>query len=199
MQLCLLFTASICLTALIGDKLVDLFSNLNELKALADSSTHGLIGVFSWAATLSYLRSKRFSLTGNRLLDIGLCGIIASVIDLDHFYAAKSFSLTAATSLDRRPPLHCTSLWLIVLSLALISSVVLKAEWLWTLASMIGVAVFSHHIRDATRRGIWLWPVGSTPPIPYFGYILLLTILPLVASYFLPQHAPGGYSEISTV
>jgi hypothetical protein len=40
------------------------------------------------------------------------------------------------------------------------------------------VSFFTHHIRDSCRRGIWLWPFGSTPPIPYYLYVLTILALP---------------------
>ncbi|XP_064214056.1 transmembrane protein 267 [Tribolium castaneum] len=38
----------------------------------------------------------------------------------------------------------------------------------------------SHHTRDATRRGFWFYPFGSTPPIPYFLYVGMTCFLPPV-------------------
>ncbi len=29
------------------------------------------------------------------------------------------------------------------------------------------IAIATHHLRDAQRRGLWLWPLGSTPPINF--------------------------------
>lgn len=45
---------------------------------------------------------------------------------------------------------------------------------------MFTVAVFSHHLRDAHRRGLWFWPIGSTPPLPYWVYISCVLILPVI-------------------
>lgn len=42
-------------------------------------------------------------------------------------------------------------------------------------------AFFTHHTRDATRHGIWIYPFGSIPPIPYKLYLFLTICIP----YFL--------------
>ena len=43
---------------------------------------------------------------------------------------------------------------------------------------MFVVAVISHHLRDGNRRGLWFWPFGSTPPLPYWLYISCTVALP---------------------
>jgi hypothetical protein len=43
----------------------------------------------------------------------------------------------------------------------------------------VAVAVSTHHLRDATRRGLWCWPLGSTPPLPYPLFLALTALLPL--------------------
>jgi hypothetical protein len=35
-------------------------------------------------------------------------------------------------------------------------------------------------LRDGYRRGLWFWPFGSTPAIPYTIYLFLELILPFV-------------------
>lgn len=40
------------------------------------------------------------------------------------------------------------------------------------------VAFFSHHTRDATRRGFWIYPFGSTAPIPYGFYVISTCLIP---------------------
>lgn len=39
-------------------------------------------------------------------------------------------------------------------------------------------AFLSHHTRDATRRGYWFYPYGSTQPIPYVSYVLITLLIP---------------------
>jgi hypothetical protein len=46
---------------------------------------------------------------------------------------------------------------------------------------LVSVSLFSHQLRDATRRGLWFWPMGSTPRIPYAIYLTMLcALVPLV-------------------
>lgn len=46
-------------------------------------------------------------------------------------------------------------------------------------------AVLSHHIRDGTRRGLWIYPFGSSPSIPYYCYVLLTMCLPHLFAGFI--------------
>lgn len=79
---------------------------------------------------------------------------------------------------EKRPVLHCTT---IPVALLLITNV---SNWLWRLPRIANfgwiswVAIFSHHVRDGYRRGLWFWPIGSTAPIPYYVYILITMLLP---------------------
>lgn len=43
---------------------------------------------------------------------------------------------------------------------------------------MIFCAFITHHIRDATRRGLWFLLYGHTKPIPYWIYVSLIILLP---------------------
>ena len=76
----------------------------------------------------------------------------------------------AATSLQRRPILHASSL---LLSVTFSVWIILK------IIPGLSIAWGSHHIRDAQRRGLWFPPLGSTPAIPYLLYLLLEFMLPI--------------------
>ena len=56
------------------------------LRALMDNGVHGLVGLWSWAIVIG-LRKK------SDLYEVLLAGLLASAIDLDHFYMAGSLSL----------------------------------------------------------------------------------------------------------
>lgn len=56
------------------------------LRATLDNATHGLVGLWSWAVVIG-LRKK------SDLYEVLLAGLLASIIDLDHFYMAGSLSL----------------------------------------------------------------------------------------------------------
>ncbi|KAK1884016.1 Transmembrane protein 267 [Dissostichus eleginoides] len=56
------------------------------LRAALDNATHGLVGLWSWAVVIG-LRKK------SDVYEVLLAGLLASIIDLDHFYMAGSLSL----------------------------------------------------------------------------------------------------------
>lgn len=66
-------------------------------------------------------------------------------------------------------------------------------QCLQDLPYMFVVAVLSHHFRDAQRRGLWFWPVGSTPPLPYGIYIICVVLLPMVV-----KDARAGIKKLSS-
>merc|ERR1711874_795585 len=57
---------------------------------------------------------------------------------------------------------------------------------LYRLSHLLLLVVFLHHLRDATRRGLWL---AGLPPIPvaYWTYLALVVGLPIVVRIFLTQ------------
>ncbi|GAB1606217.1 transmembrane protein 267-like [Argonauta hians] len=54
----------------------------------------------------------------------------------------------------------------------------------WEASLLLGTACLSHHLRDAYRRGLWLWPFGSTAPLPYPVYIMATLLLPSTVKTF---------------
>lgn len=84
-----------------------------------------------------------------------------------------------AIHLSHRPFLHCSTILLII---AAIWSIPIYMQLSFDCIMWIAVvfcSFASHHIRDATRRGLWFYPIGSTAPIPYVLYILLIVFMPL--------------------
>ncbi|PSN55296.1 Transmembrane protein 267 [Blattella germanica] len=168
-------TVCIGIVARIGDYATSLDSLSLNARSVTDNLTHGFIAALTWMVVLT--RLSKLPLT-SRLWEITLCGLLGSAIDLDHFAAAKSFKLQDARMLTSRPFMHCTSL-----PLAVFIAVSLPAYlYHWTsvqrLLWIMLAAILSHHIRDATRRGFWMWPFGSTPPVPYVYYLLANMSLP---------------------
>ena len=95
-----------------------------------------------------------------------------------------------AVSLANRPPFHnTTTIVLLVLFQFLLK--ILCAEFhlhdtLQRFFLLLETSIMSHHLRDAHRRGLWLWPFGSTPPIqPSWVYIFLIVLLPFIAQRVL--------------
>lgn len=76
--------------ALLGDWLLKIATK-NAHKAIIDNSTHGLIGLISWWIVI--IASKRKVPLPKRLLEAGLSGFVASIIDVDHFIYARSYKL----------------------------------------------------------------------------------------------------------
>ena len=75
---------------MLGDFAVSLDLLSANVAAVIDNATHGFIGLCIWWTVTTQLPN---ALIGSRLQEIGLCGFFASVIDLDHFAAAKSLRL----------------------------------------------------------------------------------------------------------
>ncbi|XP_028394287.1 transmembrane protein 267-like [Dendronephthya gigantea] len=150
--------------------------NTNDiLRALVDNSGHGTIAFLSWLAVAGI--DKR------GLAESTLCCLMACAIDVDHFIMAKSYSLKDALSLPKRPPFHSTSILVPILPLTIVFAIYYPT--FWTLPFLTTVSVISHHIRDGHRRGIWFWPIGSTPAIPYWLYLVTIVLLPLLTTFFI--------------
>ncbi|XP_023710471.1 transmembrane protein 267 isoform X2 [Cryptotermes secundus] len=186
--------ATVCLglVALLGDHVVTHYTQYEDVQAVADNLTHGAIGLLTWHIVRIHLAG--LSLT-TQLSEILLCGLLASAIDLDHFAAARSFRIQDARQLPSRPPLHCTSVMLAVCGILLLLSFTFRWVLLHCFSWILIAAVLSHHLRDATRRGLWMYPFGSSPPIPYAGYMVGCMLLPHVLPSLVgrtqpaPQHA----------
>ena len=110
-----------------------------------------------------------------------------SLILLFQFLFHTSPPLQAATSLPRRPFAHASTLipvGALLLHLLLnCTKLTNSAPALSALPAVFAVGVFSHHVRDAERRGVWLWPFGSTPPLPYVLYVATTCSLPVLVAY----------------
>lgn len=160
------------------------------LRALLDNGVHGLVGLWSWAIVIGLRKKSDF-------YEVVLAGFLASVIDLDHFYLAGSLSLKAALNLPHRPPLHCSTLIpVLCFSLRLLMwALRLKDSWC-SLPWMLFVALASHHVRDGTRHGLWLWPLGHTPPLSHWLYISITATLPHLCSVLM--YLTGTRDMIST-
>uniref|UniRef100_A0A1B6CQP7 Transmembrane protein 267 n=1 Tax=Clastoptera arizonana TaxID=38151 RepID=A0A1B6CQP7_9HEMI len=188
--------------SILGDKILEITSE-EILRAFVDNSVHGIIAFISWLIIV--LKSNKYKIyVINPYCDLLLSFIIGSAIDIDHFVLAKSFRIKDALNLgEKRPILHCTSLPLAFLSVTVV------LNWFWKLPRlscfgwMVWVAVFSHHVRDGYRRGLWFWPVGSTAPIPYLLYILITVMLPNISLTmmidFHAYHQFHLYSNVSVV
>lgn len=171
----LFLTIFICLT---GDYLV--FQALTDfqplIKAFSDNCVHGLIALTSW------LMIEKSWLHGF------FCALIAMMIDIDHFIQAGSFSLEDALALNQRPFLHNSTLPLILYIIVMFVSCTVMGNpgVIKTYTNVIFVAFASHHLRDASRRGLWFQPWIQALPIAYPVYIfanILLCLLIKIALF----------------
>lgn len=80
---------AICIIAIVGDKNSEGRSN-GLVAAICDNTTHGLIGAFTWLG-ISVTRLSHPSIYF--FFEVILSGLLSSLMDLDHFVAAKSLHL----------------------------------------------------------------------------------------------------------
>ncbi|CAB3387939.1 Hypothetical predicted protein [Cloeon dipterum] len=185
-----LLLVSVCV---LGDRVCGLSvlqaSKWAALKALADSVTHGLVGGLSWWLLVGI--QWPHTPTVSRLLQTVWVTFLASAVDLDHFVAAGTLNIHEVVRLPHRPPLHCTGLCAAAFGALLVCARFYPGmhllPWQWLLAFS------THHVRDATRRGLWLVPgLWSTRPLPYGLYLALeVAAAPLVA-LIAPETALRG-------
>jgi hypothetical protein len=146
-------------------------------------------------------------------------GLFASALDVDHFLAAHSLSLGAATTLAQRPVLHSS---LVAAALVAATAVMARPPYARLLAIVRSAmaahcllcllsndtdaflvgrqALASHHWRDAARRGLWLWPLPlATPLVPSWAYLAGEWLLPFaVAVLPLGSASREGWSSDNT-
>lgn len=171
---------------------------------LADSGVHGIVAAAVWGAGLAWAGAAGRTGTLRLLLrfyaaplpcqlpqswapwvcslwlaygwavgSVAACAVLACLLDLDHFVAAAWWnsgrpSLSAAMHLPSRPFGHAVAF--VAASVALSAAAAPRSPtWL-----IIAVAWGTHLMRDALRRGLWLWPAGSTPPVPVSLYLAAL-------------------------
>ncbi|GJQ74510.1 hypothetical protein Trydic_g21377 [Trypoxylus dichotomus] len=164
----------LALSAIAGDLLVD-YSQKHVYRALFDNATHAVIGGLSWLIVCLNYRDRNAS---NTLFEIITCTAVSSLIDLDHFAMARSWSLKDATSLKYRPPLHTTTVPVVIIPIMLYLSYLFHLHSLQRYSLILFTAFITHHTRDATRRGYWFYPLGTTPAIPYAGYMVITLLIP---------------------
>lgn len=58
-------------------------------RAVVDNFSHGMVGAMSWAMVVLVIPPCSL----RQLAEVILCGLLASLLDVDHFIAARSFEL----------------------------------------------------------------------------------------------------------
>jgi len=113
---------------------------------------------------------------------------IASVIDIDHFYAAGSFSIKSATKLQKQAPFHNLLLPLGIFALFSLLKRFFKSERLLTLIISLCICLVVHLYRDGIRRGVAIGQYRSEP-IPFAAYIFYITTYTFSVEILLKLHA----------
>ncbi|XP_050304210.1 transmembrane protein 267 [Anthonomus grandis grandis] len=171
-----LLTVSVALVAILGDHLTNV-APVATIKALADNLTHLVIGALCWSIFCVYSKHT-INISQWNVLEIISCAVLSSAIDVDHFVAAKSIFLKDATKLKTRPLLHCSSIPVVLFLTLVLFSYMLHNPLIKKWGLIVLTAFSTHHIRDGTRRGLWFYPIGNTPPLPYYLYIGLSCFIP---------------------
>ncbi|KAJ6215782.1 hypothetical protein RDWZM_010282 [Blomia tropicalis] len=208
--------------SLIGDYLLTLTGNRSMSNwqryeiAFADSTIHGTIASLSWtmfiivhAFSWNQFMFKHINIDRlwNIVTDIIICGMMATMIDLDHIVAAHSISIKVIkniTTLTRRPPLHNTTLMVSISTIFILvglftskpkkNSIELNL-WIVRFGYQLLIATLTHHIRDALRRGLNLWPLPSTSTIPLPLYFALLFLFPFIISMIIANQCFNYYYD----
>ncbi|GFQ74507.1 transmembrane protein 267 [Trichonephila clavata] len=97
---------------------------------------------------------------------------------------AKSLKFKDAISLSSRPPFHNTTLMMAFAGCVILVMHFKGYELMENFGWYILVASVSHHLQDAQRRGLWLWPF-ATKPINFPNYLILSYIFPLAIGSLL--------------
>lgn len=195
----LLFQLTLIVCILLGDYhtivafphgLIDYLSRRLSLtersaRALIDNLVHFLVAQLAWLIIA-------YPIIENPFGEPFLVGLLASLIDLDHFVQAKSFRLVAACNLQRRAFLHDSFSMLVinVLIYVAVNSIWSSPYHACRCSLMFFTAWFTHHVRDAYRRGIWFGSLFCTPPIPYGVCFNILACSPIMIRALLVMNAP---------
>jgi hypothetical protein len=133
----------------------------SQIWALYDGVVHGLTGVIVLYPIYKEKITRYFP----------VLFLLASLVDLDHFIAAQSFSLYDALQLPVRPVTHSITFAI----LAALSGFLLTGNKLvsWTLLA----ALISHIIRDASGGStpiFWPLEIYRVPSWLYYGIEIVL-------------------------
>lgn len=101
-------TILLAVACIIGDWLVELYSSSPIAKAIFDNATHACVGLLT--APLLFIQLERRVSSAEKNAVTIICGLVSSLIDVDHFIAARSLKLTVCMKrLDNRIiQLFCT-------------------------------------------------------------------------------------------
>ncbi|KAK2584868.1 hypothetical protein KPH14_002466 [Odynerus spinipes] len=140
-------TGLIGITSFLGDTCLK-YTQTAVTRAFLDNVTHAIVSALTWILIL--ILSKK-SLVQN-LDGIFFSFALSSFIDVDHFLSARSWKLSDATNLTKRPFLHCTTVPILLWLILILISKALNYPSLNQCSWIVSASFLSHHIRDGTRR-----------------------------------------------
>ena len=161
---------------------------------MIDSLTHGIHAALCWTSVLILETSQDLHGTVAiqsalrrplALAEIGSAFCVGCGLDVDHFLAGSSLSLTAATSLSSRPFGHnLTFVFVLALFVGLLC--LRNRRTAGRIRALVLTSCLSHLSRDAMKRGFNFVPFSEThsSQISRCQHILILTILPFVPLTF---------------
>ncbi|XP_074661455.1 transmembrane protein 267-like [Tubulanus polymorphus] len=190
------FVGLTLIVALLGDRLLLSHADAYEA-ALIDEVTHGLISVFAWMAVVS--SNLNFKFNGRSIVVEAMLALLFGVIpDLDHVLTTRTFDVQKMRRFHGKGrPFHSSTLIPVVaLAFCLLRRYFsLRSRTAMNLPWMSSLGIGLHHLRDATRRGIYLWPFSTTPPVPYNAYIAVTITIPIIMKFIRVTMEIMAYSR----
>lgn len=100
-------TTLVPIVCIFGDWLVEQNSNSSIAKVIFDNATHACVGLLT--APLLFIQFERRILSAEKNAAIIVCGLVSSLIDIDHFIAARSWKLTVCMEIDKSIWKNCST------------------------------------------------------------------------------------------
>ena len=154
------------------------FNESTFLKCMKDNLAHGIISALIWKQfLLCKYEGSIFEKYWLVLYEIFIALTFSSLLDIDHFIAANSFNLKDATNLQFRPFGHS------IFFLFIVSTFFYLYFESINFSIMFFSSCFSHQIRDAKRRGLYVFEGVNTKPISNATYLFTILVLPYISYY----------------
>ena len=184
LHILIISSLSIITISMISDT-INICENHTICRISIDVITHQILSIlslliYSYAACVS-IKSQTFQIAFSKI-EMFFSILFTIFVDLDHFIAAKSLSLYKATHLVSRPWGHC--LLFVLMVYIIILYLIPKDSHIHIIYLL---ATVTHLIRDASRRGLWLY-YTSILHISYTTHLILLCIYP-ISLYYIHKHS----------
>jgi len=176
----LVFLAFVAIFDATKGSFVNSLSQLTQI--MVDSGIHSWTALVIWYLVASIMvKDMREDIGMTRREEAAVVYLMSAAVDADHFLSAGSLSLHDATNLHSR-------MWLVFHNPFTVLLLCVVAHWYGRrprLAAIIAISMGSHLLRDATRTGLLLYPMGASAPVPYFIFIVVLCVSPYVVARYL--------------